>query len=181
MKRKSSLNAEIKRGGMQESMKSSPPSKDCLKLNVDASVVIGDSSFTIGMIIRDDKGKFIQGKNMRFPGMVTIFQAEAKGVEEAIKWLESLNLSNITVECDSEVVVKAINEGTQYYLEVGHVFEWCRARLCNIVDFSLDHVKRQQNQAAHLLSRVTCLVNCYNMLLFPPDMLLETLSFDYSA
>lgn len=62
---------------------------------------------------------------MRFPGLVTVLEAEVKGVQEAFNWLEVLNLSNVTVECDSEVVMKAINKDTQYYLEVGHVFEWC--------------------------------------------------------
>lgn len=85
MKQKSLLNAETERTGLQENMKWSPPSKDCLKLNVDALVVMGDSSFAIGMVIRDDRGKFIQDKNMRFPGMVTVLEAEAKGVQEALK------------------------------------------------------------------------------------------------
>lgn len=78
------------------------------------------------------------------------------------------------------MVVKAISKGTQYYLEVGHVFEWCRARLSNRADISLCHVKKQKNQVAHLMARVTCLVNCYNVFLSPPEMFLETLSSDYS-
>lgn len=77
--------------------------------------------------------------------------------------------------------MKAVNNGTQYYLEVGHVFEWCRVRLGSRVDFSLCHVKKQKNQLAHLMARVQCLVNCYNVFLSPPELLLETLSSDYSV
>ncbi|XP_074378553.1 uncharacterized protein LOC141720097 [Apium graveolens] len=162
-------------------MKWSPPSRGCFKLNVDASVVMGDSSYAVGMVIRDDRGRFVQGKNMRFLGMVTVLEAEARGVQEALKWLEELNLRNVTIECDSKGVVKAVNNGTQYYLEVRHVFEWCRVRLGSRVDFYLCHVKKQKNQLAHLMARVQCLVNCYNVFLSPSELLLETLSSDYSV
>lgn len=66
MNRKSSLNAETKRGGMQESMKWSPPSKDCLKLNVNASIVMDDSSFVIGMVIRDDRESLYKARTCVF-------------------------------------------------------------------------------------------------------------------
>ncbi|KAL8125616.1 hypothetical protein AgCh_013043 [Apium graveolens] len=117
-----------------------------------------------------------KGKNMRFPGMVTILEAEAKGVQEAIKWLEFLNSSNVTVECDSEVVVKAINTIWKLVMFFRGV-----EQDSVIEQLSLCHVKRQQNQAAHLLARVACLVNCYNIFLSHPDLLLKILSSDYSA
>lgn len=44
------------------------PEKGWLKLNVDASIVMGESHFTIGMLIRDDLGKFVEGRNLRFSG-----------------------------------------------------------------------------------------------------------------
>lgn len=79
-KRKYVLNTVTRRDDMQEDMKWSPPSRGCFKLNVDASVVMGDSSYAVGMVIRDDRGRFVQGKNMRFLGMVTVLEAEARGV-----------------------------------------------------------------------------------------------------
>lgn len=41
-----------------------------MKVNVDTSVVAGESSFRVGMVLRDHAGKFIRGKNMRKEGCV---------------------------------------------------------------------------------------------------------------
>lgn len=43
-----------------------PPEIRNFKVNVDASVIEGGESFSIGMVLRDHTGKFIEGKNMRF-------------------------------------------------------------------------------------------------------------------
>lgn len=47
------------------------------KLNVDASIVEGSSSFSIGMVLRNHRGQFVGGKVMRFEKKVTVFEAEA--------------------------------------------------------------------------------------------------------
>lgn len=38
----------------------SPLENDCLKLNVDASIFPGTGSFSIGMMLRDHRGSFIE-------------------------------------------------------------------------------------------------------------------------
>lgn len=43
------------------------PVENRVKINVDASLVAGDYSFAIGMVIRDHKGGFIQEKNNSLP------------------------------------------------------------------------------------------------------------------
>lgn len=60
------------------------PEVGWLKLNVDASVFAGVSSFTVGMVLRDDLGTFIQGKNIRMGGEVSVVEVEALGILEAV-------------------------------------------------------------------------------------------------
>ncbi|XP_074322941.1 uncharacterized protein LOC141659906 [Apium graveolens] len=91
-----------------------PPDRGWLKLNVDASVKKGDSNFAIGMVIRNEDGNFIMGKNLRIAGCVNVLEVEAYGVWVAIKWIEELQLKNVTVESDSSLVVQALQQGSEY-------------------------------------------------------------------
>lgn len=45
------------------------PGEGDLKLNVDASVVEGSMSFTVRMVLRDHKGHFVEGRNLRIAGI----------------------------------------------------------------------------------------------------------------
>lgn len=59
------------------------PAAGGFKVNVDASVYEGTSSFTVGMILRDHLGGFCKAGNSRQEGEVIIFEAEeAWGVSE---------------------------------------------------------------------------------------------------
>ena len=149
-----------------------------MKLNVDASVVNGASSFSVGMLVRDDRGAFILGKTMRFEGTVPVFEAEAIGVNEALSWIRSLQLQQVTIETDSFLTVKALEGNYHNYLEVGNWIESCRLKLQDRGDISIKYVRKNANMAAHLMARIPCLVNCYNVMLSPPLHMLETLMYD---
>lgn len=90
-------------------IKWSPPPSGKLKLNVDASVFDGESSFKFGMVIRDDLGFFVRGRTMHLNGPVSVLEAETRGVCEALGWVEDLQLQHVMIECDSELTVRAIN------------------------------------------------------------------------
>lgn len=87
-------NREEKRARIssRKTVRSSPvrweaPERGWLKLNVDASVHIGASSFAIGMIIRDELGSFFQDRSLRTGREVNVIETEAFGILEALKWL----------------------------------------------------------------------------------------------
>lgn len=180
MDRRATLNNVIRRSEMQASLTWQTPPTGCFKLNVDASVFKGESSYSLGMVIRDDHGQFVTGKNMRCPGEITVMEAEARGVQEAIDWIEELSLQGVSIERDSELVVRAMHSDSEHYLEVGHSIESCKMNLRQRPDLSLCHVKKQLNHVAHLLVRVVCPVGCYNVFESPPNVLLETLFAEFS-
>lgn len=62
---------------------------------VDASLFPGMSSFSLGLVLRDHHGNFIQAKNMVKAGAVTVLEAEAWGIAEALEWLQSLLLDSL--------------------------------------------------------------------------------------
>ncbi|KAL8134373.1 hypothetical protein AgCh_009412 [Apium graveolens] len=158
-----------------------PPQQDCFKLNVDASVFNNEEFFSLGMVIRNDRGQFVRGKNMCISGKISVMEAEARGVQEAISWIEDLRLEGVYIECDSALVVSAVHDQMKYYLEVGHIIDFCHQKLRSRSNLALCHVKKQFNHVAHLLARAPCMVDCYNIFESPLDLLLETLYSDYSS
>lgn len=112
---------------------------------------------------------------MNIPGTVTVLEAEARGVHETLNWIDVLNLQKISIESDSELVVKAVENEVQYYLEVGHSLDFCREKFKQRDDLSLSHIKKQANLVAHQLARGPCLLNSSTEYLSPPNFLLETL------
>lgn len=61
-----------------------PPDIGKFKINVDASVFTGRAEYSIGMVMRDYAGRFCQVRNLCRMGEVWVFEAEARGVLEAI-------------------------------------------------------------------------------------------------
>lgn len=75
------------------------------KVNVDASVVEGGSSYSFGMIIRDHNGVCCKGRTICCGGVVFVFQAEAKGVLEAMDSVAAGGFSSVCFETDSMLTV----------------------------------------------------------------------------
>lgn len=124
---------------------------------------------------------FVQGKLMKFTGSISAFEAETRGVWEALSWIDTLGLNNIHVETDSLKTVTAVACSEMNYLEVGNLIEACRNWLKDRDDVSVVHGRRQTNKAAHLLAHSPCSIGCSNVFYSPPYFLLETLLIDSSS
>lgn len=61
-----------------------PPSTGTLKINVDAAVKQGRSNYGVGMVLRDQTGKFCRARVICHAGEVGVYEAETKGVLEAL-------------------------------------------------------------------------------------------------
>lgn len=65
-----------------------PPELGCVKVNVDASVFTGAESFSVGMVLMDCDGSFIEGKTIRLLKKDSILEAKTVRVHEALVWME---------------------------------------------------------------------------------------------
>ncbi|XP_074346363.1 uncharacterized protein LOC141685142 [Apium graveolens] len=152
-----------------------PPREGRVKINVDAHVITGLSWFSCGLIIRDHEGRFNRARTRKDAGGVSVVEAEARGVLEAIRWAISLGLYGVDIESDSKNSVHAINKIVENYLKVGVVFPECRRLLEDRRDISISFVKKQANKVAHILARVPCEINCFSDFITPPQSVLEPL------
>lgn len=78
----------------------------------------------VSMVIRDEKGEFLRGKN--FLENVTVMEAEARGVQLVVEWIEETELQNMDVECDSEL--KTIKNAYQFFQDIWHILNYCRLK-----------------------------------------------------
>lgn len=138
-------------------------------MNVDASELEGPTSYMVGMVLRNHKGHFVEGRTLKFDGVVSVFEAEVRGIREALSWTTTLSSKPVTVENDSLIAINAIFSRVVNQLEVGHILEEFR--------MSLD-AQETNLKAAHLMARVPCSLHCHNVLMSPPNVVLETIEFD---
>ncbi|KAL8093230.1 hypothetical protein AgCh_035211 [Apium graveolens] len=143
------------------------------KVNVDASVYDGSSSFKIGLVLRDDSGSFIAGLQSCMAGQVSSMEAEVIDVHEALCSIQSLGLGNIAVECDALNVVSAVQKGTVYFSEVGSILDSCRHILRQRSDLKIQHVRRQANSVAHNIAKLPYLLGTVNSFTSAPSCVLE--------
>lgn len=100
-----------------------------LKVHVDASYFLGAEAFTVGMVIRDHNGVFIEGKCISLPCPITVVEAESIRVSEALLWVMKASYRRIIVESDSLLTVRALHGKSVNVLEIGHVIENCMLKL----------------------------------------------------
>lgn len=174
------LSANLQRGGslQKQIQRWSRPHVGNLKMNVDASVKKGHDSFSVGLVLRDHLGRYIEGKTRRFAGVVQVVEAETIAILEGLLWFEELPATNITLESDSFLNVRAINKPNLNYLELGSLVQQCKNIIRGRSEVSLVHVRKQANKAAHRSARFPCELNSFVVNLSSILMMLETLGSD---
>ena len=163
---------------LKKSVSWRPPDAGSMKINVDASLSKESDSYAVGMVIRDDKGVFVEDKVTRLEHMEQALDAEARGVLESLRWAVEKGLQRVCVETDSLLTVQALQKNSVGVLEVGHVLEERLKYLQEHPQFSIVFVQRQANKVAHEMAKYPCSVGSFLLFTSPPDMLLETLMND---
>lgn len=157
-----------------------PPADGGIKVNVDASWFAEAEIFSMGMVIREQKGDFIEGRTMTFQQSADVFEAECIGLKEALSWVLNREEKKAIVESDSLLAVDAINGQRENVLEVGHIIDQCKSMLLLMPDVKVQYIRRQANKVAHGLARMPCMINGLNVFTSPPTHLVELCLLDIS-
>lgn len=123
------------------------PREGQYKLNVDGSDK--DGVITGGGIIRDAQGHLVVAFSSRY-GNGTNNMAEFLALKEGIDLCNSLQLTNVTGECDSQLVVDAISLGRLSHWRLIHIFRLCRRHFPE--SYTIHHSFRQTNVVAGRLA-----------------------------
>ncbi|KAL8093748.1 hypothetical protein AgCh_035579 [Apium graveolens] len=98
------------------------PDYEIFKLNVDATIKLGDISFSVGIVLRDHSGTLVLGKTICKPMVSSIFEAEALAIFEGLRWLISMSLDKMVIESDSFLLLKALQNSQESLLESCRAF-----------------------------------------------------------
>lgn len=108
--------------------------------------------------------------------------AEGMGLREALSWIKMKQMSNVIVEMDAQIIVKAMHNYASSASYLGLVIDDCKDISRSITNLCVVFVKRSANQVAHLLARVS---GSMSGLMFwgsnPPSFLLAALAADISS
>ncbi|XP_058733805.1 uncharacterized protein LOC131605473 [Vicia villosa] len=111
---------------------------------------------SIGVCIRNDAGQFIAARTEWFSPCTNVAIGEAIGLLTAIKWVINLGFDNVDFELDAKQVVDNVYSVKPNDSDFGAIIDDCK-RLITLF-FRNSHVKfvrRQVNEVAHALARVT--------------------------
>ncbi|KAL0008623.1 hypothetical protein SO802_010125 [Lithocarpus litseifolius] len=135
-----------------------PPPLGVVKINVDGATSKDGRNSSVGVVIRDSCGVVIAACGKFLQGQSSVTEVEALAVESGILLARDINLTQIIVEFDAISIVNSINEN---FMEgsIGHLFQGILALLSSFSSWKVNHVKRDNNRAAHKLTlfRVPCL------------------------
>lgn len=162
----------------KQTVKWYPPAEGKFKINVDAAVLHEAEVASIGMVIRDHTGLFVEGRVKKLLNQESVFAAEAMGVCEAVDWAIEKQLQDITIETDSLLIVRALQTRSMNALEVGNILQKCIKSLEENPSFEVVFVQRRANKVAHEMAKLPCLVDCYNLFTSPPNSMLEIIMSD---
>jgi ribonuclease HI len=130
----------------------SPPLRDALKINVDAHLS-SDGHWFSRLILRRSDGSTV-GAATRSHGVSTdVALGEALGLGDALDMAEKLELSNIIIEMDLQMVVKAVIERKMICKSWGAIIQRCVRFLKDNPRSSVVWTKRVNNGAAHALAK----------------------------
>ncbi|XP_065615750.1 uncharacterized protein LOC112038379 [Quercus suber] len=98
-----------------------PPSAPTLKVNYDGAVFRETNEAGLGAVIRNSAGRVVASSVERITLPQTVAEVEAAAARRAILLTKELNLSSITLEGDSEIITRALQDAEQSLATFGNL------------------------------------------------------------
>ena len=82
-----------------------------------------------------------------------LLEVEAKALEESIFFAWDVDVRDVIFECDSRIVVEAVNDLCEPPTTIGNIIDDIRQKLQDFHRTKVFHICRQGNCASHILAR----------------------------
>nr|POE89219.1 hypothetical protein CFP56_72880 [Quercus suber] len=129
------------------------PVQDTYKVNFDGAVFVEEGLAGLGVVIRNDHGLIMASLTQQIPLPGSVIEVEVLAARKALELTLELGFDNITLEGDSEVLIKSLAKGGNSLAHCGHLLAGIRMLMARFSSLSLSHVKRHCNSLAHALAR----------------------------
>jgi ribonuclease HI len=130
----------------------SPPLREALKINVDAHLS-SDGHWISGLILRRSDGSIVGAATRSHVASKDVAFGEALGLSDALDMAEKFKLSNVIIEMDSQIVVKAVLERKTTRKGWGAIVQRCMRFLKDNPNSSVIWTKRVNNGTTHALAK----------------------------
>ncbi|XP_030948953.1 uncharacterized protein LOC115972857 [Quercus lobata] len=131
----------------------SPPANSAIKLNFDGSVFQEFDDADLGVVARDSKGLVLAPLVEKVLQPNSVAELEAMAAVCALNFAQELNLSSIILECDSEIIFKALRSNEDSLFPYGHLIAEAKLISDSFCSITFNHVRRQGNYVAHNFAR----------------------------
>lgn len=130
-----------------------PPTVSWFKVNSDGAYSEREGCGGSGVVLRDHHGGFVAGASHFFPSVPDPERAELLACKQALKLASEKDVRKLCLESDCfGAVAKIKSRDTDRSLH-GPLVEEVKALLSGFEEYSVNHVRRTGNGAAHLLAK----------------------------
>ncbi|XP_058733989.1 uncharacterized protein LOC131605677 [Vicia villosa] len=140
-------------GNHENPLQWNPPPNGFFKCNVDAGFNRQLGTTKRGWCLRDDHGDFIIAGTAWDGGTLSILEAGALALKEAIQGVITQHLGHVLFESDSQLVVQSLRSNAHGTSEFNFIISSIKLLLLDFPHFEVKFVKRQANLVAHTLAK----------------------------
>nr|POF22821.1 hypothetical protein CFP56_09795 [Quercus suber] len=129
------------------------PVQDAYKVNFDGAIFAEQGLAGLGVVIRNDHGLIMASLTQQIPLPGSVIEVEVLAARKALELTLELGFDNITLEGDSEVLIKSLAKGGNSLAHYGHLLADIHMLMARFSLISLSHVRRHCNSLAYALAR----------------------------
>ena len=134
----------------------SPPPSGWLKVNFDGATFPSKNLAGLGAIIRNNNGLVMAAFSQPIPLPTSVETVEVLAESSAVCLARDLNFDQVIFEGNTEVIIKAINNGGFSSSSLGHIIRDIKLLSSAFNKVSFSHTRKQGNRVAHGLARMAC-------------------------
>jgi ribonuclease HI len=159
-----------------------PPAEGILKANWDAAINGKGGKMGMGVVIRNNNGKFCAAKSSFINGCFDPTVAEALAATHAINFCKELGIQRLQLEGDAKNVVNAIISREENWSRMGHIIDDAKKLLEGFQHWEINFVGRNANFAAHIIAIQAAQISVAREWLGEiPDCILEVIQREQSV
>ena len=142
------------------------------KINFDGAIFADSDCAGISVVIRNDAGLIMASLTQQIPLPTSVIEVEALAARRALEFALELGFDNITIEGDSELLIKNLKNGGSKLTHYGNIVADILFLLSHFSKANISFVKRHCNQLAHSLARRAIIPPSMSVWMeeIPPDL-----------
>ena len=130
-----------------------PPEHGMVKINCDRARFTKENRVGIRVVIRNSEGLVLGSLSKQISQAYNPLDIEAMAIATAMQFASDLGPQRAILEIDSLVLVKALQDDTEFISAMGLVLDEIRHKVNFFNELQYSHVKREGNIVAHKLAR----------------------------